>query len=430
MDLSITILLVLFSLLLCLSAFFSASETALMSLSKIRLIHMLGEKVRGASDINLLRENPSKLLGTILVGNNLVNISASSIATVLGIKYFGDAGVGIAAGITTLLVLVFAEITPKTLAAQKSEKISLMVAKPISILTTVLAPIVFVTTQIASIFLRLLGCKHNANLPSITEEELKSLVNLGEEEGVIEDQEKTMICNVFDFKDHLIKDVMIQRMDIVAININASYDEIIKVIRTEQYSRFPIYSNKIDNIIGILNVKELVYRDSDEVFDIKKFMTKPYYTFEYMNTSELFNEMKKGRTHIAIVLDEYGGTAGIVTFEDLVEEIVGEISDEYDMHTKEIEMIQEGEYIVNGSTRIEELNELIGTRIQSEHYESVGGFIIELMGRLPKQGESVEYMNTKFLIENMERNRIKKIKVLMTEAIYDDKRNIDLKLCK
>jgi len=430
LDLSITILLVLFSLLLCLSAFFSASETALMSLSKIRLIHMLGEKVRGASDINLLRENPSKLLGTILVGNNLVNISASSIATVLGIKYFGDAGVGIAAGITTLLVLVFAEITPKTLAAQKSEKISLMVAKPISILTTVLAPIVFVTTQIASIFLRLLGCKHNANLPSITEEELKSLVNLGEEEGVIEDQEKTMICNVFDFKDHLIKDVMIQRMDIVAININASYDEIIKVIRTEQYSRFPIYSNKIDNIIGILNVKELVYRDSDEVFDIKKFMTKPYYTFEYMNTSELFNEMKKGRTHIAIVLDEYGGTAGIVTFEDLVEEIVGEISDEYDMHTKEIEMIQEGEYIVNGSTRIEELNELIGTRIQSEHYESVGGFIIELMGRLPKQGESVEYMNTKFLIENMERNRIKKIKVLMTEAIYDDKRNIDLKLCK
>lgn len=425
MDLSITILLVLFSLLLCLSAFFSASETALMSLSKIRLIHMLGEKVRGASDINLLRENPSKLLGTILVGNNLVNISASSIATVLGIKYFGDAGVGIAAGITTLLVLVFAEITPKTLAAQKSEKISLMVAKPISILTTVLAPIVFVTTQIASLFLRLLGCKYNANLPSITEEELKSLVNLGEEEGVIEYQEKTMICNVFDFKDHLIKDVMIQRMDIVAININASYDEIIKIIRTEQYSRYPIYSNKIDNIIGILNVKELVYRDSDEVFDIKKFMNKPYYTFEYMNTSELFNEMKKGRTHMAIVLDEYGGTAGIATFEDLVEEIVGEISDEYDMHTKEIEIIQEGEYIVNGSTRIEELNELIGTRIQSEHYESVGGFIIELMGRLPKQGESIEHMNTKFLIENMERNRIKKIKVLMTETMYDDKHNID-----
>jgi CBS domain containing-hemolysin-like protein len=386
---------------------------------------MLEEKVRGASVINLLREDPNKLLGTILVGNNLVNISASSIATVLAIKYFGDAGVGIATGITTALVLVFAEITPKSLAAQKSEKIALLVAKPIFILTTIMAPIVFVFTQIARLFLRLLGCKYNDNLPTITEEELKSLVNLGEEEGVIEDQEKTMICNVFDFKDHLIKDVMIQRMYVVAININASYDEIINKIRTEQYSRFPIYSNKIDNIIGILNVKELVYRDLDEFFDIKKFMKKPYYTFEYMNTSELFNEMKKGRTHMAIVLDEYGGTAGIVTFEDLVEEIVGEISDEYDMHTKEIEIIQEGEYIVNGSTRIEELNELIGTRIESEHYESVGGFIIELMGRLPKQGESVEHMNTKFIIENMERNRIKKIKVLMTETMHEDKLNID-----
>ncbi len=420
MDLSTTILLVFFGVLLCLSAFFSASETALMSLSKIRLIHMLEEKVKGASVIDRLRENPSKLLGTILVGNNLVNIGASSIATVLAIKYFGDTGVGIATGITTVLVLIFGEITPKALAAQKSEKISLIVARPISILAYLLSPIVFVFTQIAGFFMQIMGCERSANLPSITEEELKSMVNLGEEEGVIEDHEKTMICNVFDFGDQLIKDVMIQRMDIVAININATYDEIVKVIKTEQYSRYPIYNKRIDNIVGILNVKELVYRDSEEVFDMKKFVKKPYYTFEFMNTSELFNEMKKHRTHMAIVLDEYGGTAGIVTMEDLVEEIVGDISDEYDMHTQEIETIREGEYIVDGSTRIEELNELIGTRIESEHYDSVGGFVIELIGRLPKQGESVEYMNTKFLIENMERNRIKKIRVLMTEAISDD----------
>jgi len=391
-----------------------------MSLSKIRLIHMLEEKVRGASVINQMRENPSKLLGTILVGNNLVNIGASSIATVLAIKYFGDTGIGIATGIMTVLVLIFGEITPKALAAQKSERVSLIVARPISILTYLLSPIVLVFTQIASFFMRLLGCKSNANLPTITEEELKSMVNLGEEEGVIEDHEKTMICNVFDFGDQLIKDVMIQRMDIAAININATYDEIIKVIKTEQYSRYPVYNKRIDNIVGILNVKELVYRDSEEVFDIKKFVKKPYYTFEFMNTSELFSEMKKHRTHMAIVLDEYGGTAGIITIEDLVEEIVGDISDEYDMHTQEIETIREGEYIVDGSTRIEELNELIGTRIESEHYDSVGGFVIELIGRLPRQGESVEYMNTKFLVENMERNRIKKIRVLMTEAMHDD----------
>lgn len=391
-----------------------------MSLSKIRLIHMVEEKTRGASIIKNLRDDPGKMLGTILLGNNIVNIGASSIATVLAIEYFGDTGAGIATGITTILVLIFGEITPKSLAAQKSERVSLIVARPIFILTYLLNPIVFVFTQIAGLFMRLLGLQSNANLPTITEDELKSMVNLGEEEGVIEDHEKTMICNVFDFADQLVKDVMIQRMDIIAIDMNASYDEIIKIIKNEQYSRYPIYSKRIDNIVGILNVKELVYRDPEEIFDIKKFVKKPYYTFEFTNTSELFNEMKKRRTHMAIVLDEYGGTAGIVTIEDLVEEIVGEISDEYDMHTQEIETIREGEYIVDGSTRIEELNELIGTEIESEHYDSIGGFVIELMGRLPRQGESVEHMGTKFIIESMERNRIRKIRVLMTEAINDE----------
>ncbi|OPY49806.1 MAG: hypothetical protein A4E49_03007 [Methanosaeta sp. PtaU1.Bin112] len=419
LDPSETILLVLFCLMLCFSAFFSASETALMSLSKIRLIHMSEERIKGASVINNLRENPNKLLSTILVGNNIVNIGASSIATVLAIDYFGDTGAGIAAGITTVLVLIFGEITPKALAAHNSERVSLIVARPISILSYLLSPIVFIFTKIAGLFMRMMGCQINANLPTITEDELKSMVNLGGEEGVIKDNEKTMICNVFDFGDQLIKDVMIQRMDIIAIEMNASYSEIIKIVKNEQYSRYPIYNKRIDNIIGILNVKELVYRDAEEAFDLKKFVKKPYYTFEFLNTSEVFNEMKKRRTHMAIVLDEYGGTAGIITIEDLVEEIVGEISDEYDLHPQEIETIREGEYIVDGSTRIEELNELLGTRIESEHYDSIGGFVIELTGRLPKQGESVEYMGTKFLIENMERNRIRKIRILMTEAMSD-----------
>ncbi len=318
----------------------------------------------------------------------------------------------------TVLVLIFGEITPKTLAAQNSEKVSLIVARPISFLTYLLSPIVFFFTKIAGLFTRLLGGKSNANLPTITEDELKTMVNLSEEEGVIKDHEKTMICNVFDFDDQLIKDVMIQRTDIVAINMNATYDEIMNIIKTEQYSRYPIYNKRIDNIVGILNVKELVfYRNSEEVFDIKKFMKKPYYTFEYLKTSELFHEMKKRRTHMAVVIDEYGGTAGIITIEDLLEEIVGDISDEYDIQTKEIETIREGEYVVDGSTRIEQLNEQIGTRIESEHYDSIGGFIIGEIGRLPQQGETVEYENTKFLIENIERNRVKKIRVLMTEAL-------------
>jgi CBS domain containing-hemolysin-like protein len=418
LDLSANVLLVLLGLLLCLSAFFSASETALMSLSKIRIVHLFESGVKGAGVITRLRENPSKLLGTILVGNNLVNIAAASIATVLAIEYFGDTGVGIATGIMTVMVLIFGEITPKTLAAQNSEKVSLIVARPISLLAYLLSPIVLVFTKIAGLFIRLLGGKSNVNLPTITEDELKTMVNLSEEEGVIKDHEKTMICNVFDFDDQLIKDVMIQRTDIVAININATYDEIMNIIKTEQYSRYPIFNKRIDNIVGILNVKELVfYRNSEEVFDIKKFMKKPYYTFEYLKTSELFHEMKKRRTHMAIVIDEYGGTAGIITIEDVLEEIVGDISDEYDTQTKEIETIREGEYVVDGSTRIEQLNEQIGTRIESEHYDSIGGFIIGEIGRLPQQGESIEHENTKFLIENMERNRVKKIRVLMSEAL-------------
>jgi putative hemolysin len=389
-----------------------------MSLGKIRLVQMLEENVRGATIVDGLRKDPSKLLGTILVGNNIVNIGASSIATGLAIEYFGNTGVGIATGIMTITLLIFGEITPKALAAQKSEKVSLIVARPISLLTVLLSPIVFFFTRIAALFAQILGCKGGCpNLPSITEEELKTMVNLSEEEGVIEDHEKTMICNVFDFGDQLTKDVMIQRTDIVAINMNATYDEIINVMKTEQYSRYPVDNHKIDNIVGILNVKELVYRDSEETFDMKKFVKKPYYTFEYMKTCELFIEMKKHRTHMAIVLDEYGGTAGIITLEDLIEEIVGDISDEYDTQANEIEKIREGEYIVNGSTRIEQLNELIGTKIESEHYDSIGGFIIGLIGRLPKQGESIEHENTKFLIENVERNRVKKIRVLTTEAL-------------
>jgi CBS domain containing-hemolysin-like protein len=389
-----------------------------MSLSKIRIVHLFESGVKGAGVITRLRENPSKLLGTILVGNNLVNIAAASIATVLAIEHFGDTGVGIATGIMTVMVLIFGEITPKTLAAQNSEKVSLIVARPISLLAYLLSPIVLVFTKIAGLFIRLLGGKSNVNLPTITEDELKTMVNLSEEEGVIKENEKTMICNVFDFDDQLIKDVMIQRTDIVAININATYDEIMNIIKTEQYSRYPIYNKRIDNIVGILNVKELVfYRNSEEVFDIKKFMKKPYYTFEYLKTSELFHEMKKRRTHMAIVIDEYGGTAGIITIEDVLEEIVGDISDEYDTQTKEIETIREGEYVVDGSTRIEQLNEQIGTRIESEHYDSIGGFIIGEIGRLPQQGESIEHENTKFLIENMERNRVKKIRVLMSEAL-------------
>ncbi|NLY42971.1 MAG: HlyC/CorC family transporter [Clostridiaceae bacterium] len=399
--------------LLCLSAFFSASETALTSLSKIRIRHMVDEGIKGATLVNRLTENPSRLLGTILVGNNAVNIGASALATSLALHFFGSSGIGIATLVTTILVLIFCEITPKYLAAQFSESIALKVAKPISIIITVLNPIVIIFTRISNIFIRIFGGTPDKAKPFITEEELKTIVSVGQEEGVLEVEETQMINNVFEFGDLHAKDVMTQRTDIVAISINASYNELVELIKEEQFSRIPIYNETIDNIVGILYVKDLIpIEDAQKDFNIKKYMREPFFTFEYQKITRLFKQMKKNRSHMAIVLDEYGGTAGIVTLEDLIEEIVGDIEDEYDENEDEIVVIKEGEYVVLGSTKIDVLNHLIGTKFYSEVFDSIGGFIIGELGRFPKQGEQLEYDGIKIVIEEINKNRIEKVKIL------------------
>jgi putative hemolysin len=399
-------------ILLGLSAFFSASETALMSLSKIRLRHMVDEKVKGANKVDKLVENPSKLLGTILVGNNIVNIAASAFATAIAISIFKDKGVVIATVAMTILVLIFGEITPKSLAAQNSEKVSLGVAGPISIMIIIFKPIVAVTTFVANGFIRLLGGKINKNQPYITEDELKTIVDVSEEEGVLEIEEKEMIYNVFEFGDLQVKDVMVQRVDIVALEVKSTFEEVMEVIKREQFSRIPIYRETIDDIVGILNVKDLVmFRHENGDFSLEKYMREPCYTFEFKKITDLFREMKKDRIHLAVVLDEYGGTVGIVTLEDLVEEIVGDISDEYDEDENEIDVVKEDEYIVSGSVRIDEINDLIGTSIESEEFDSVGGFIIGQLGRFPEAAEAVEYNSIKFVIEDIDKNRIKKVRI-------------------
>nr|WP_255668491.1 hemolysin family protein [Methanocella sp. CWC-04] len=397
-----------------LSGFFSSSETALTSINKIRLRHMVDEKVKNADRIQKLLEEPGKLLSTILIGNNIVNISASALATSLAIEFFGDTGVGIAMGVMTLLVLVFGEITPKALAIQYSEKISLLVIKPVSIIVWVLSPIVAIFNYGTNGLINLLGGKRDKNAPIITEEELKTLVNVSHEEGVLEVDEKSMIQNVFEFGDLHVKDVMIQRTDIVAININSTFDEVTEILKTEQYSRYPIYKQRMDNIVGILNVKDFFFsKESKETFDIKKYMRKPYYTFEFKKISEVFSDMKKFRVHMAVVLDEYGGTAGIVTIEDLIEEIVGEIQDEYDIQVNEIEEIKEGEYLVDGSTKIDTFNEILNVNIESEYYDSIGGYLIGEFGRLPQAGEKLEKENIVFTVEGVDKNRIKKVRIIL-----------------
>ena len=399
-------------ILLVLSGFFSMSETALMALSKIRIRHMVEDGVKGAKLVEKLTEDPNKLLGAILIGNNIVNILASSLATTLFVDALGASGVGIATAVMTVLVLIFGEITPKSIAKQRSEQVSLKVSKPISIIVKLFKPFIGIFTFISSLFIRLLGGDPKASEPFITEEELRTMVGVSEEEGVLEDVEKEMIFNVFDFADSQAKDVMVQRVDIVAVDSEATYEEVLDVIKKEQFSRIPVYNQTIDDIVGILYVKDLIIvGQNKEGFKVTDYMREPYYTFEFKKIKELFNEMKKTRNHISVVLDEYGGTVGIVTIEDLIEEVFGDIEDEYDDYNNEIEVIKEDEYIVDGSAKLDDISELIGVNMESEEFDSVGGLIIGELGRFPENKEEVNLNNIRFVVEELDKNRIKKVRI-------------------
>ncbi|MBN1043604.1 HlyC/CorC family transporter [Clostridium botulinum] len=412
MDPSYTWEIVTLVILLMLSGFFSMSETALMSLNKIRLRHMVEEGLPGAKLVEKLTEDPNKLLGAILIGNNIVNIAASGLATMLATNMFGPTGVGIATGVMTVLVLIFGEITPKSIAKQKAESVALKVGKPIRLTVIIFKPFVYIFTAISSFFIKILGGDPKASEPFITEEELKTMVGVSEEEGVLENVEKEMIFNVFDFADLQVKDVMVQRVDVSALDSEATYDDVLKLIKEEQFSRIPIYNQTIDDIIGILNVKDLLMLENPrENFKMEKYIREPYYTFEFKKIVELFKEMKKERNHIAVVLDEYGGTVGIITIEDLIEEIVGDIEDEYDDANTSIEVIKDNEYIVDGSVRLHDIGDLIGIDMESDEFDSVGGLIIGELGRMPEEKEEIECDSMKFIVENIDKNRIKKVRI-------------------
>ncbi|NLW22531.1 MAG: HlyC/CorC family transporter [Tissierellia bacterium] len=413
MDLNTTYKIILLAICLTISSIFSAAETGLMSLSKIRIRQMVEDKVKRADIIEKLVNNPNRLLSAILIGNNIANIGASAIATSLAISCFPKNGVGIATGIMTILVLIFGEITPKSLAAQNSEKVSIRVSKFIHFITIVLSPAILVLTRITNSLIRLMGGKVDKEKPFITEEELKTIVNVSHQEGVLEGGEKDMIYNVFEFGETQARDIMVPRTDMVAIDVNLPYEDIVNIFKQEQYSRIPVYEETIDNIIGILYVKDLLFiEDSKEEFDLRKYMRKPYFSYEFKPITELFEEMRTNRVHMAIILDEYGGTEGLITIEDLIEEIVGDIEDEYDKKVDEIKVIKEDEYLTYGNVRIEDINDMIGTIIESEEFDSIGGFVMGILGRLPEIGETIEYNNIKFIIEGVEKNRITKLRIL------------------
>lgn len=428
MDPSAAPQLIAIFILILLSAFFSSAETALTTVNKIRLKTLIDEGNKTAGIVMKLIENPGKLLSTILIGNNIVNLSASSLSTVTATNLCISAGypipvstaVGISTGILTLLILLFGEIIPKTLATRYSEQLSFKYARIIYVLTIVLTPLIFIINLMSNGILKLLGADKHTKA-TMTENELLTIIDVSHEEGVIEQEEHEMITNVVDFGDSRAKDVMVPRIDIVFASVDSTYEELTQLFKTEKYSRIPVYEDSKDNVVGIVNLKDLFcYDKPPEDFVLKDFLREPFFTYEYQKTSELMVTMRDQSFNIAIVLDEYGATAGLITLEDLLEEIVGEIRDEYDEdEDDEIKKISDNEYIVDGVSKLDDINDVLGTKFDSDDYDSIAGHMINELEHIPAEGEYIDLDGFRFKVEKMEKNRIDTIHIYRLDQPED-----------
>lgn len=409
-------------ILIALSGFFSSSETALTTVSRIKIRTMANEGDARAKMVQKVTGNTQKMLSAILIGNNVVNISASSIATVLFVNLFGSSGAGIATGIMTLLVLIFGEITPKNMASRQALKLSLRVAGIIYAITVVLTPVIFVVNHICGFILKLTGADKDDKKAKMTEAEFRTIVDVGNESGAIENEEKDYINNLFDFSDTEIKELMIPRIDVTMINVNWSYAKVRSVFMKEMYTRIPVYDGDTDHVIGILNMKDLLKKKDDEQFSLKSYLREPFFTYEFKNADELFNQMRKKRIHMAIVLDEFGSVSGIVTLEDLLEELVGDIQDEYDeREEKELTEDGPGEYTALGSMNLDDLSDELGLKLESEDYDTIGGYLLGLFDHLPRKGESyVSKDGVIFMASEVRHRRIEKVKIKIPKQAADD----------
>ena len=422
MDPSDAIQIIFLIVLIMLSAFFSSSETALTTVSSVRIRTLVEEGNKRAAILEKVVENKSKMLSAILIGNNVVNLSASALTTSFVINTFGNAYVGLGTGIITLLILIFGEISPKTMATVKAEKIALRFCGIVNVLMKILTPVIFIVNFLANSFIRLTGTDPTAKTETITENELRTIVDVSHEEGVIESEERWMINNVVDFGDAQAKDIMVPRIDMVLASEDVTYDELMEIFRENMFTRVPVYRDTTDNIIGIINMKDLLFYKQENPFRIHDYLREAYFTYEFKKTSELFMEMRQNSVSLAIVLDEYGATAGLITLEDLLEEIVGEIRDEYDEdELKSIQAISEREYRVEGSLKLDDLNEALGLSLSSEDYDSVGGLIIGVLDHVPTAGESITKDGIRFVVEAMDKNRIAWVKMYLPEPSDEEK---------
>lgn len=400
-----------------LSAFFSSSETALTTVNKIRMKTLAENGNKRAEKVLKVTSDSGKMLSAILIGNNIVNIFASSLATILAIDIWGDIGSGIATGVLTIVILIFGEVSPKTMATIKADSFALAIAGIIDILMTILTPVIFIINTLSSGVLFLLRVDPNAAQTAMSEEEIRTIVDESQESGAIENEEREMIHNVFDFGDSLAKEVMIPRIDMTFVEADATFEELIDIYRENKYTRYPVYEESTDHIIGIINMKDVILLDDETEFSIRKMIREPYFTYEHKNTADLFVEMRKSSIPLAIVLDEYGVTAGMITLEDLLEEIVGEIRDEYDSDEEDaIVQLSEYEYMVLGSTNLDDVNDELDVDFESDDYDTIGGYCLQLLDHLPEENETLFTEDGVVLkIKEVDKNRIERIYIRVPE---------------
>lgn len=427
-DLWAQMLLIL--LLIGANAFFAASEMAIVSVRQARLKPLIDEGNKSAILVSKFLEEPSKLLATIQIGITFAGFLASAIGAQTLSKslseflkslnmpfidgYAGVISTVVVTAIIGFFSLILGELVPKRMALEKSEKIALAVARPIRILFKISAPVVKTLTYATNLVARILGGTNHVENSQITEEEIRLMINVGEEKGIFQETETDMINSIFEFDDTVAKEVMTPRTDIVAVSVDTSIDEILDIIIEESFSRIPVYEDSTDNIIGILYIKDLfalIRKNAEWKISLKDIVRPVYFVPEYKKIDELFKEMQKSKTHIAIVIDEYGGTAGLITIEDLLEEIVGNIFDEYDDVVLDYEKIDENTYIVSGMLSVSDINDIMDTAFPEEEFDTISGIVLSLSGKMPDVGDEVQFGTTSLRVEEVDDKRISRIKI-------------------
>lgn len=412
----ISFLIIIFCLIVI--AVVSSSETAFIAVNRIRLRHLIEKGSSSAKTVQKMRDSHDRLFSAVILSGNLFTILATSIGTAVAFKFFGeDAGVVIATVVMTFLTVVFGELAPKIYAVTHAEGVSLALAKPIDTYIKLISPLILVFNKSSNFIIKLLGGDVKTTKPFLTEEEMKSMINIGEEEGAIEKDEKEMLHNVFEFGDKKVSEAMVPRTEIVTIHEGAVVGDVLDLLSTNGYSRYPVIKESVDNIIGVLYIKDILLKMSKEEISgntpVKNLIRDAYYIPESKMVTELLDDMQKNKFQISIIVDEHGGTAGLITLEDIMEEIVGGLQDEFEAieAEKEVEIVDESTFVVSGSTDIDEIIDLISIEIKSEEFNTIGGFLFGLFGHLPKVGEQLRYHNLKFLILEIENKKIEKIKI-------------------